>query len=375
MERKTTEKFWPTEFQREMLAVAFATPASAAERWLSLQRRFVLDEIEPGVYALLPLVYRNLVTAGYDDDVMPRLKGIFRKTWVTNTLALAECSQMAEALRVAGLRALFVEGPVLASRFYAELGLRPTSYLDVLVDADAADGALAALAGLGWRPEAADSSFGNDRLLVRGDGQRCVVRTSLSMDFAGPSGGRGAMAPVWSAAEPLDLGGGHVLVPSPTDCLLAVCVAHARVGSASGPQWIADATMLLGAEIDWPRLIDVAVGGGQTLRLTRSLGYLADLAPHGPPSDVLERLASLPVPTREKWIYGCTTGRFRNAGALPLLVAEHLSRTTDMSLVRSAASFPAHLRNRWGLARTRHVPLAALRRAVRRLTGRGRVAL
>jgi len=359
-----------------MLTVALASPSSAVETWEAFRDRFVLDEIEPGVYALLPLVYRNLVLAGYDDEVMPRLKGIFRKTWVTNTLALGECSQMAEALRVAGIRALFVEGPALASRFYAELGLRPTSYLDVLVDAGDPDCALDALAGLGWRLEHIGTrSSGDQRVLVRDDGQRCVVRTSLSVDFTGPAGRRQAMAPFWEAAEPLDVANGRLLVPSPTDCLLAVCVAHARVGSVSGPQWIADATMLLEAEIDWSRLIEVAAGGGQTLRLTRSLGYLADLAPDGPPSAVLEQLSRQPVPLRERLLYKCTTGGFRTTGSFPLLVAEHLSRTTGTSLVHSAASFPAHLRDRWGLARTRHVPQAALRRAVRRLTGRGRVAL
>jgi len=374
MERKTTETFWPTEFQREILAVAFASPASAAERWLRLQHRFVLDEIEPGVYALLPLVYRKLVTAGYDDDVMPRLKGIFKKTWVTNTLALEHCSQMAEALRLAGIPALFVEGPALAKRFYAELGLRPTSYLDVLVDGDTTDGAVDVLADLGWRSEYAGWSPEDESVLVTDDGHRCVVRTSLSTDFTGPSGRRHAMAPLWENAERLEVADAELLVPSSTDCLVGVCVAHARVRSASGPQWIADATMLLETEIDWSRLIEVSAGGGQILRLRRSLGYLADLAPHEPPLDALEQLWRQPVSLRERLLYKCTTGGFRSTGSFPLLVAEHLARTTDRSLVRAGASFPAHVRDRWGLARTRHVPFAALRRALRRLSARGRVA-
>jgi hypothetical protein len=126
--------------------------------------------------------------------------------------------------------------------------------------------------------------------------------------------------------------------------------------------------MLLEGAIDWSRLVDVARGGGQTLRLEKALAYLADVAGTRPPPEALDELASAGVSRRERLVYVCTTRRFRRMGALPLLVAEHVSETADKSLVRAAASFPVHLRDRWGLPHVWQVPVAAGRRAVRLLT-------
>jgi Uncharacterised nucleotidyltransferase len=360
----------------DLLAVAFSDPASAVEKWTALRSRFVLDEIEPGVFALLPLVYRRLMEGGYEDSLGPRLKGIVRKTWVLNNLLLEQSNEVGRELRDAGLQAMFVEGPVLAKRFYPDLAMRPSSYFDVLVDSNDVEKALAPLAALGWRADPDVLTPRKDRRgLVNEHGHRGVVRTSLSVDFTGPKGRRRAHAPLWDGAERLQDGESDLLVPSRTDCMLAVCVTHARAESISGPQWVADAKMLLEGDIDWPRLISGARGGGQTLRLTEALAYLADTVGPRPPSDVLEQLSTVRVSRRERFVHECTAGRFRRTGALPRLVAEHLSESADKSLLRAAVSFPAHLRDRWRLSHVWQVPMAAGRRALRLLTRRSGAAV
>lgn len=365
----TTEPFRPTEIQRELLAVAFEEPAAATRAWTALQRRLDLDTLEPGVFALLPLAYRSATRGGLAGGVLERLKGIVRKTWVVNNLLLRRSAEVANALRDAGIRALFAEGPVFASRFYPELGLRPSPYIDVLVDTGTVGAAGEPLYALGWYPDPTDAAPRDDRrYLVNGDGQRCLVRTSVAVDFNGLHGRRAAHAPLWDAAEPVEVGGVELLGLSRTDSLLAVCVAHARSGSPSGPQWIADAKMLLEGPVDWPRLTNLAAGGGQVLRFARALSCVAEIAGPRPPAELLASLVDTDVSRRERLIYDCTTGRFRRLGNLPWLVAEHLSETAGTSIARAATSFPSHLRDQWGLAHTWQLPAAAGGRVVSRLT-------
>ena len=120
-----------------------------------MRPRISIDELEPGSFQLLPLIYSNLSEARHEDVDLPRLKGIYRRSWVKNSLLVERSKAASEALSESNARAEFVEGVLLASRFYRELGLRPTSMLDVLVDPLDAPTALAALARAGWteRPE------------------------------------------------------------------------------------------------------------------------------------------------------------------------------------------------------------------------------
>lgn len=366
-----TEKYWPTELQREILAVAFAEPAAAIRTWQALQSRFDLDRLEPGTFELMPLVYRNLTRSGLDGPILQRLKGIVRRSWVLNNLMLEDTVTLSGRLAEAGIPALFLEGPTFARRFYPELGLRPSHAVHVLVDAEAASEVLRTLEPLGWRRDPADRAARDDRrILADGNGRHCIVYTSLAVDFTGPAGRRSVHSPLWTAAERLEVEGVEVPVPSPTDSLLAVCVMNTRVGPVSGPQWVADAKFLLDQQLDWPRIASLAAGGGQSLRLAAALACLDEIEGPRPPAEALTTLAHARVSRRERLVYGCTAGRFRKLGNLPLLVAEHVSDRPDESLARVAVSFPAHLRDRWGLSHTWQLPIAAGKRAFRRRNDR-----
>jgi hypothetical protein len=306
------------------------------------------------------MVYRGLVRSRVEDPLLPRLKGIVRKTWVANTLLLTRTKATHEALADVGIRGVFIEGVAVASRFYPELGLRPSA-IDVLIDRDDVREALPSLSRIGWRARA---QAVDPRVAYLSDevGESCAVRTRLAVDFV-PRRYGGADSPYRRSRETWELEGAAIPVPGPTETLLAILVLHARADGSANVQWILDAKMVLASGIDWESLIEVGAENQQTHRLRAALGYLAELPGPRPPAWVLQRLARARTPARQRVAYLCTSGTIGGLGQLPLVVAEHLASTADQSALRVASSFPGRLRRRWGVS-GRELPGAAARRAL-----------
>ena len=335
--------------------------------WEEVRTQITLDELEPGSFELLPLIYSNLSEAGHDDVDLQRLKGIYRRTWVKNNLLLERTKVLGEALAEIEIRAEFIEGVAIASRFYAELGLRPTSMIDVLVDAVDGPAALAALSRMGWteRPELIPS-FGSARHVFDANANVCVLRTSLARDMTTPAADVRNGSWLWHAGERHRVQDVELSVPPATETLFAVCVLHARVAWVPNTQWIVDAKMAMQhAEIDWERLIDLAKQTGQVSRLFDALDFFARLPGSKAPPEVCDRLGAVPVSGRLRLAHRCTTGAVRGPARLSALIGDHLATTVDRSPPGVVAAFPAFLRDRWGLTRTWQVPLAACTRAFR----------
>src|SRR5581483_5203765 len=234
-------------------------------------------ELEPGALELMPLVYRNLSSTTPEDPRLPLLKDLHRRSWVKNNLLLEQTSQISDTLRRAGVKTLFLEGPTLATRFYGDIGLRPTSAIHALVAPQDLAKATARLVEAGWATRPRGDAYPRWSGLVGPGGSTCVLRSSLAVDFVA-SGAEPAEAPLWRAARRHSIDGTRVLVPCATDSLLAVVVAGARYGPLPPTQWLVDAAMILrGREIDWDRLIELAVTRGQAVRLWEALGLLLEL--------------------------------------------------------------------------------------------------
>jgi hypothetical protein len=359
--------FWPSERQQLLLVSALADDSTAVEAWQKVRPQISIDELEPGSFELLPLIYGNLSQAGHDDVDLQRLKGIYRRTWVKNNLLLARTKAIGDALAESRLRAEFVEGIAIATRFYRELGLRPTSMIDVLVDAGDGDAAIAVLERAGWteRPEQI-SSDGSSRYVYDESATPCVVRTRLATDVAMTTPDTRHGSWLWPAGERHRIQDAEVSVPPPTETLFAVCVAHARAGRLPNTQWIVDAKLAMQhAEIDWERLLDLARQTHQVSRLRVALEFFAQLPGSKPPREVCDRFAAAPVSRRLRLAHRCQTGAVRGPARLSTLVGDHLATSDNRSLLGVVAAFPRFLRDRWGLARTWQVPVAACRRAIR----------
>jgi hypothetical protein len=364
--RSGWHSYRPTVLQEQLFVAALGDPDSAAEAWKGLPATFKVDDLEPGSFELIPLVYRNLAAVLPDDPELPRLKGIYRRSWVKNNLLLGRMGTIAKALRSAGIPALFLEGPTHATRFYGDLALRPTSSLHVLVPASNAAEASSMLERRGWAPRPGSGAYPGWRLLFDPGGNICVLRSSLAFDYVGRSD-EPAEESLWRAAESYPVGDIEALVLTPTDAFLAAFVAGARYGPLPPTQWLTDAVMILRtAEVDWDRILDLAVTHRQHLRLESALVCLLDL-----PVEVPDRVGAAyawlagPQPTRrERLAFALSSGRLARRGGLSHAVGELVAATAGESLARTALRIPGHLSNRWGVEHTWQLPLAAGRRIV-----------
>jgi len=360
----TRRVYRPTPIQRRLLRVALSDPDRAAEAWKSVRESFTLDELERGSFELMPLVYQNLVQSSPDEPLLPRLKGIYRRSWVKNNLLLGATSEIATTLGAAGLPALFLEGPTHAARFYANLALRPSSAVHVLTPPAHAADASRRLEREGWSLRPGSDGYPGWRVLFAANGDICVLRSSLSFDYVG-RGDVPAEEPLWRAAVAFDVNATEVLVPTPSDAFLAACVAGARYGPLPPNQWLTDTVMILrSGELEWDRIVDLAMVHGQHLRLREALGCLLDLPIPLPQrvADAHAWLAQWRPTRRDRVVFALSNGTLARRGGLADSLAELVASTPGESLARTATRLPGRLCARWGVAHGWQLPVAAGRR-------------
>ena len=289
------ESFWPTRAQERLLAVALANDEQAAKTWLELRPRIDLERLEPGSFGLLPLVYRALERVAPDDSLLPRLKGIYRSTWVKNNLLIERVGETFDALSNRGVDAALLGGLGSGARFYGDTALRPTSGIEVLVTPSARVAAVAALGQAGWVPQPEGTP------LWRPDahGSSGVLSPSLAPDF-GPD------ATLLERRETVALRGFSVPVLAAEDELLAACVAGGRKRNYATLQWIVDAALAIrtvGPSLDWNRLIALARSHDQLLRARRALAYVDTLPRVEMPASAREHLEGASVALRARLSY------------------------------------------------------------------------
>jgi hypothetical protein len=364
--------FWPTSLQYRLLGLALDDAEQSLERRRELPSGFSLDDMEPGSFELMPLIYQRFLADGSDDPRMSRLKGIYRKSWFLGTLLLEETPKVLEALDAASVPAIFLEGPYLGARYYPDVASRYCSEISVLVDEANVGRAVARLARLGWFSRPAKETIAERRLFLR-DGVSLLLRTRLAYDFGDDSEGSNAL--LREDVERQVIAHADIPVLSPTDTLLAVCTAGARQAAVRDVRWLADAAMIVRSqEVDWDRLVARAAATHQVTRLQESFDYLARLPGPHPPPEVRHALAAYPVSRRDRMAYRCSAGSAHVFGALPTTLGEYLAVSRGQSIARVVTGFPAYLRARWSLPTLWRLPGAVCRRIARSISKSGRDA-
>ena len=290
----------PDAGERMLWRAALLESAPAGAAWLAWRRAGgSIDGVGLPSFRLLPLVYRNLESAGVEDPDLPVLKGVYRHAFVCNQRLVASVGPSLESLTAEGIATMVLKGAAVAAAHYQDVGVHPMDDVDVLVRPEDAERALAVLRALGWSA--------HSRIDVRR-----VMRSHHALPLANPNGGHidlhWRVLPesvrdddFWAAAVPTVLGSAATLVPGPTDQLMHTCAQGVKFG-ARAVRWIADAAAILhsAGEIEWPRLVDAVTEREVSLRTAASLELLRDLLGAPIPRHVLAELDRLPSGPRER---------------------------------------------------------------------------
>jgi hypothetical protein len=162
-------------YQRTLLEAVRAAPEKAQTAWNRLAYRLPPAEWPPTWQRLLPDVFANLRDQPGDQLVYrDRLRQAYQDSWGGNARLRAELLSVVKLLGQDGVPALALKGLWLNLEVYGDLGVRPTSDLDLLVPFNLAEKALSTLLQNGWKPAASAPVLPAERLvhateLAKGD--------------------------------------------------------------------------------------------------------------------------------------------------------------------------------------------------------------
>jgi hypothetical protein len=372
---------WPDDFQAAMLRVALCEPEIAASEWAALRRGLELDDLwDPELQRLLPLVLRNLQTAGADDPDFPRMKGIQRRTWFENQRRIHGVKPVLAQLHDAGVETLLLKGVPLALQYYGEVGLRPMADVDVLVPFASYDAALDVLEADGFS-DVLDIPRDRRRRMYHGsglghpDGRAIDVHWQLALPFVLPHAEDESTADFFAAAVDLDLDGMTVPTLCSADMLLHLLVHGLWAGSAANVRWVADSAVVIrvaGDDLDWDRLLDQTVRRDLVVPVVNGLRFLADVVDAGVPPRAVNDLLRVPVRGRTRRAYEHImgeTGETDLLGGLAGTRAYWARQSYKWGPWRAGRDLPYFLQDNWNLDHPAQVPLEAVRKAGKRVAG------
>ncbi len=305
-----------TPHQRQLLIAALSAGAETVTRaWCAWRDAASLDALPDGQYPLLSVLYANLSRLGLAEAADPRLKGIHRRTWYANQLALDAAKLWLQRLETGGVPVMLADAPALVATAYGDRP-RPVDPVALIVPPEHASTAARKLLAEGGEPLPPVTVWtGREPLWTTHQAFRVVLnamariplystplystpqRLELHWHVASfwPSPALDAAA--WARAQTIALAGRSAPALSAADQLVRSSVVAAASGGAS-LMALADMAVLLGsagdaapaAGMDWEVVLQVAETGQASRELLAALECLESTLDLAAPAEVLERL-------------------------------------------------------------------------------------
>jgi hypothetical protein len=278
-------------------AVLSGAPAEDAwERWCLGASQ---QEIADGEVRLLAAAYKGLEERGADGPMVEVARGIYRRTWYVNQLAVARNALIVARLAEAGIPVLMLKGFPLAVRHYGDLGARPMEDLDLLVPPDLVGDAAEALRSLDFAPGAgapgAASLLGKEIEVRRGDREVVELKAFALVESADD-------ADLWEGSEGFALRDVEARSPCAADHLLLVGAHGQRWNAVQPVSWIVDAATLVRSPdgaLDWSRFAERALARRLVPAARRTVAALRGLG-IDVPAEVTAELEAAEVTAGER---------------------------------------------------------------------------
>jgi hypothetical protein len=361
----------PTPEQTLLLRACLLSGSAAASAWQQWRERVNFDDIDGGSYRLVPLAYKNLQREKIEDEILGRLKGIYRHTWARNQLLFHDAAQVMKAMQEAGIPVLVLKGATLASTAYTDAGLRPMNDFDFMVPFGETRSAFEIMSQSGWKYVesvpleqtiwSSHASKWNNQ-----GGRQIDLHWHLLPGWRLPEVDEGVV----QRAAKIQIAGTTFPAMSATDLLWHVC-AHGAIGDeVPSIRWVADAWMILHDDkrpVDWELFLDSVQQRSLGFSVSRALHFLKTEFNAPVPDRVLEILARAPISRLERWEQHIISRPRGVLGALPLHCVNYIRQTQHDSLWGKVSGVPLFFRRTWGVPDTRGLLKYALKKARNRL--------
>jgi hypothetical protein len=323
-----------------LLQVIAAPLDELEQRWRALQP-LDIARIENGSMPLLLLLYERLKLAEIDDPLLPRLRGAHRSVWYRNQLQL---KRLPEALESAGRGAIVFGDLAVATRYYADLGLRLITRLEFMA-ASAAD-------------------------VVDHDP---IVHPGAPPHLAGPTLRRALYDAFAARSQERSIGSATVPTLEAGDELLLACASGVARAPAPPLQWLLDVWQILrsGSVTDPIRVAADAEAVGIALPLRDTVSYLTWLDPTLDAAPLAAALEAAPGSRRDRFAQRMSGPLPGRTSSVRYILGNYVRLTRVEPVRKVVTGLPAHLAELWGV-RPIEVGWVAARKAASRATTRWR---
>lgn len=255
----------------------------------------------------LPLLYFNLYKNGIDDQLMLRLKGIYRKSWSKNQLLFHKAANIIRLLQDHEIPVIVFKGIALSLVAYKNFAVRPMADIDLLVPVSKAEAAFSLLKQNHW---ISSDPANDDYYLQNGKSITLLGEEDTELDLHWypffECFGLMNENDFWDKAVPVEISKVKTLALCPADELL-LTIVHGLMPNIEPPiRWIPDSMVILTAAdltIDWSRFFDYAKKFHVVIQIKEGLKYLKEVFDAPVPQHIYSEIVKLKPSVTDKMVY------------------------------------------------------------------------
>ncbi len=254
----------PTKTQMELLDILFLLPdTSLCKTWQEFTENHSLYKLEAGAARLLPFIYKKLSGSLTNNEIaeIDLLKGIWKKSYFENALQMKNILQVVQLLEKNNIEVVLLKGMANALSLYDDLGSRPMSDIDILINQAHLISVDGILREHGWKckdipnPERIRFSYASTYRHANGSIVDVHWRPceNLNADFFDVND-------IWELKHTIFMGHKWATL-SPTINLLCTILHGVEWNHLSPVRWVSDALLILNKfpeHINWQKIYNLA---------------------------------------------------------------------------------------------------------------------
>lgn len=283
--------------QKLLLQACVLQGKPALDAWQEWKNSVDIEELDAASNALLSQLYYNLATQQVDDSNMPRLKGIYKRSWYGNQLLLQKLQTILLALQAAKIETMVLGNAAIVAGYGQDRCQQSLYELNLLIQPVHLEKALKIVNQLGWN--LVEHSQTNLYWQLQ-DASKTNLHLLGQLFWAMPQ--EHTQKQLWANACPCQIANTNTFILGLTDFFLYLSTNTFYLGTSQNLNGLANGMILLRqqeAEINWIELVTQAQRYQVILPLTNMLTLWCRLFALSIPDWVFPALYQMPVSNRE----------------------------------------------------------------------------